>query len=80
MAKPAVKQHPKPRRPGRRPDSVIDVRLTTPGGAKVVVASIDGNSETFADDLLYVFARNVRAAREENRKKLGSPSGVKKAR
>lgn len=68
------------KRPGRRPKGVTTKRVTTATGDKVTVRSIDANSPTFGEDLLYVFARNVEAARKENKTLLGTPSGVRKHR
>lgn len=78
MAKTATRSRTAGLRASSKPKTVSDIRLRTLGGEKVTVSSIDGNSDTFAEDFLYVFARNVRAARKENKEKLGSPSGVKK--
>ncbi len=80
MAKTQVKTHPKSKASGRRPATVLDVRVSASDGGKVDVLSIDANSESFAEDFLYVFAKNVRAARQENKKLLGSASGAQKAK
>lgn len=65
-------------RPGKKPKGVTTKRVTTADGDKVTIRSIDANSPTFGDDLLYVFARNVEAARKANKAILGTPSGVRK--
>jgi hypothetical protein len=76
-----VKIHtsPKPKKATRRPKGVVVKRLTDASGSKVTVRAVDANSPTFGEDFLYVFARNVKAARRENKQKLGSLSGTKKA-
>lgn len=63
-------------RPGKKPKGVTAKRVTTPGGDTVTVRSIDANSPTFGEDFLYVFGRNVAAARRRNKEVLGTPSGV----
>jgi hypothetical protein len=67
-------------RPGRKPKGVTTKRVTTLDGGKVTLRTIDANSPTFGEDLLYVFARNVEAARRANKAILGTPSGVRKSR
>lgn len=66
----------KPLRAGRKPKGVTNRKVTTPDGGTVLIRSVDANSRSFGEDLLYVFARNVEAARRENKELLGSPSGV----
>lgn len=70
----------KAKRAGKKPTGVSLRRITTATGDKVTVRAIDANSPTFGEDLLYVFSKNVDAARRENKTLLGSPSGVKKTR
>lgn len=70
----------KGKRAGKKPKGVTLRRITTANGDKVTVRAIDANSPSFGEDLLYVFSRNVDAARRENKALLGTPSGVKKAR
>lgn len=67
----------KPIRAGRKPKGVTNRRVTTSDGGSVLIRSVDANSPSFSEDLLYVFARNVEAARRENKELLGSPSGLK---
>ena len=62
-------------RPGRKPDGVTARTVTTKDGEKVRIRAVDANSPSFGEDLLYVFARNVEAARRENKRILGTPSG-----
>lgn len=68
----------KGKRAGKKPAGVTVRRITGADGKKVTVRSIDAYSPTFGEDLLYVFTRNVQAARRENKRLLGSASGVKK--
>lgn len=70
----------KPLRAGARPKSVgVKTRLTSEG-EKVRVLTVDANSPSFGEDLLYVFTQNVKAARRENKALLGNADGVKKRR
>lgn len=71
-----IKWMDKPLRAGRKPKGVTNRKVTTSDGGSVLVRSVDANSASFGEDLLYVFARNVEAARRENKELLGSPSGV----
>jgi len=71
--------HPKPKKAGRKPKGVVVRRVTKPSGEKVAVRAVDANSPTFGEDFLYVFTQNVKAARKENKAKLGSLSGRRKA-
>jgi len=74
-----LRMFPKAKRAGRKPKGVTVKRLTTHTGEKVTVRAIDANSESFSEDLLYVFSRNVDAARDENKAIIGSRDGVRKA-
>jgi hypothetical protein len=71
--------HPKAKKAGRKPKGVVVRRVTSPTGDKVAVRAVDANSPTFGEDFLYVFTQNVKAARKENKAKLGSLSGRRKA-
>jgi hypothetical protein len=71
--------HPKAKKAGRKPKGVVVRRVTTASGEKVAVRAVDANSPTFGEDFLYVFTQNVKAARKENKAKLGSLSGRRKA-
>lgn len=73
-----IRRYEKPKKAGRKPKGVTERLLTTDTGETVRVRAIDANSPTFGDDFLYVFSRNVAAARRENKAVLGTPSGVKK--
>lgn len=68
----------KAKKAGKKPKGVTLRRVTTATGEKVTIRAIDANSPTFGEDLLYVFSRNVEAARRENKALLGTPSGAKK--
>ena len=67
----------KGKRAGRKPAGVTFRRITAANGDKVIVQSIDAYSPTFGEDFLYVFAKNVEAARRENKRLLGSYDGIK---
>ncbi|MDY6924752.1 MAG: hypothetical protein ACK4JY_07815 [Brevundimonas sp.] len=75
-----IQRIPASSRPGRKPKGVTSKRVTAANGEKVTIRSIEANSPTFGEDLLYVFGRNVAAARRENKALLGTPSGVRKAK
>jgi len=63
-------------RPGKKPKGVDEKRVKTAAGETVTVRTIDANSPTFGEEFLYVFGRNVAAARRRNKAVLGTPSGV----
>lgn len=64
-------------RPARTKPKGVTIRwITDHSGKKVMVRAIDAHSPTFGEDFLYVFAKNVQAARRENKRLLGSPDGV----
>lgn len=73
-----VRRHPNVKKAGKKPTSVTTRRLTTDAGDKVTVRVVDANSPTFGEDFLYVFSKNVEAARRENKAVLGTPSGFRK--
>lgn len=62
-------------RAGRKPKGVTLRRVTAANGEKVTIRAIDANSPTFGEDFLYVFTRNVEAARRENKRVFGSADG-----
>ena len=68
----------KGKRAGKKPDGVTVRRITASNGEKVTVRAVDANSPTFGEDFLYVFTKNVEAARRENKRLFGSASGIKK--
>lgn len=76
MAEPKVTVIDKPIRAGKRPKGVTVRRVTTPTGEKVTIRAVDAHSPTFGEDFLYVFTKNVEAARRENKELIGSPAGV----
>jgi hypothetical protein len=47
--------------------SVTSKQFKTSSGEAVTVRTINAESKTFGEDLLYVFERNVEKARRENR-------------
>jgi len=65
------------RRAGKKPKGVTVRRITATNGEKVTIRAIDANSPTFGEDFLYVFTKNVEAARRENKRIFGSPDGAK---
>lgn len=64
-------------RAGKKPKGVTVRQVTDANGDKVTIHAIDANSETFGEDFLYVFTKNVEAARRENKRLLGSADGVR---
>lgn len=68
----------KGKRAGKKPKGVTLRRVTTSEGDKVTIRAIDAHSPTFGEDFLYVFSKNVEAARRENKRVIGSADGVKK--
>ncbi len=73
-----IQRSDKGKRAGKKPKGVTLRRVTAANGEKVTIRAIDANSPTFGEDLLYVFSKNVEAARRENKALLGSPSGAVK--
>jgi hypothetical protein len=68
----------RPRSRGGKPvGSVRERRMRNAAGKIVRVLSMDANSATFIDDLTTVFEKNVRKARQENKKLFGSPDGLR---
>jgi hypothetical protein len=51
-------------------------RVTNAAGEKVTVRALDAHSNSCGEDFLYVFTRNVEAARRENKRLFGSPDGA----
>jgi hypothetical protein len=64
-------------RGGRALGSVREKRVRNSEGKVVRVLSLDANSATFIDDLTTVFEKNVRKARQENKRLFGSADGSK---
>lgn len=73
-----IQRSDKGKRAGKKPKGVTIRRITAANGEKVTIRAIDANSPTFGEDLLYVFSKNVEAARRENKALLGTPSGATK--
>ncbi len=63
-------------RAGKKPRGVSVRRVTNAAGEKVTVRALNANSDTFGEDFLYIFTRNVEAARRENKRLFGSPDGA----
>jgi hypothetical protein len=57
--------------PGSR--AVGKKRVAAGEGRSKTVLTLDANSASFNEDLLYVFSRNVAKARRENRRVVGAP-------
>jgi hypothetical protein len=53
------------------------LRLRDTSLRRVTTLRLDPHSPTWADDLTYLFQRNIAKARRENKKLLGSPDGPK---
>ena len=58
---------------GRRgpPPGVTEHRIRSLDGKVVTIRKVDAASPTFGEDMLYVFRKNVEAARRENRRVTG---------
>jgi hypothetical protein len=54
----------KPHKLRRKGTSVTTKRVRGPEGRMTTIYQVDANSPTFGDDIGYVFAQNVRRARE----------------
>jgi hypothetical protein len=61
-------------KPGRH--AVSKKRVRDSAGNARTIRTIDAESPTFGDDLRYVFTRNVRKARRENKRLIGTPDVV----
>ena len=55
----------------KTPGSVTEQRVRTPEGRMTTIRRIDARSPTFGEDMLYVFSKNVAAARRENKRVIG---------
>lgn len=75
-----VQRSEKGKRAGKQPKGVTLRRVTDANGDKVTIRAVDAHSPTFGEDFLYVFTKNVEAARQENKRLFGSADGVKKRR
>ena len=56
--------------------AVVEKRVRDASGKMQTVRTIDGHSESFANDLTYVFSRNVAKARRENKAVTGAADRV----
>jgi hypothetical protein len=59
----------------KKSDSVREMRVWNSKGEIVRINWLDANSPTFIDDLTWVFRKNVKKARQENKRLFGSPDG-----
>lgn len=75
MTKIVIAKLNKPRN-AKAAGSLREKRLRDSDGKVVRVLSIDANSKTFGSDLEELFRRNVAKARRENKRLLGSASGI----
>ena len=69
MSDVVVKSKPKTRR--GPPKSVTEKRVRGRDGKISILRTVDAASPTFGEDMLYVFRKNVEAARRENKRILG---------
>lgn len=76
MAEHTVTYFNRPKRAGRRPKNVTRQKFLTEDGQWKKVWVWHQNSPTLDEDILFVVTQNVRAARRENKKLLGSRSGA----
>ncbi len=53
------------------PASVIEKRVRLADGRITTIRKVDAASPTFGEDMLYVFCKNVEAARRENKRVTG---------
>jgi len=80
MTKLRIRSEPAPVKAGKRPATVGAATVRTESGKKKSVLTVEANSASFGSDFLYVFKKNVAAARSENKKRTGSPEGVQRRR
>ena len=71
MAKVVYRSLSRKASPGSR--AVGKKRVAAGEGRSKTVLTLDANSASFNEDLLYVFSRNVAKARRENRRVVGAP-------
>lgn len=64
-------------RGGKNSGSVREKRMRNSEGKIMRVLSLDANSATFIDDLTTVFEKNVKRARQENKRLFGSADGIR---
>jgi hypothetical protein len=53
------------------------LRLRDTSLRRITTLRLDSHSPTLADDLAYIFQRNIAKARRENKRLFGSPDGPK---
>jgi hypothetical protein len=56
--------------------SISEKRVRDSAGKSRMIRTIDAESPTFGDDLRYIFAQNVRKARRDNKRLIGTPDVV----
>jgi len=61
---------------GKNASSVTEKRVRDDAGNLLTIRTLDGRSKTFANDLTYVFTRNVAKARRENKQVTGATDRV----
>lgn len=78
MAKVVVKKLAKStaRQIGARGAAISSKRVGDLHGGSTTLVTIDADSKTFANDLTYVFGKNVAKARRENKRITGALDGV----
>lgn len=57
----------KPSGSGKPSSAVTTKRIKIPDGVSVIVHTVDADAESFANDMSYVFRKNVARARRQNR-------------
>lgn len=63
---------PKPRAKAlRKPPGVVEKRVRQADGRFETIRTVDLASPSFGEDMLYVFTKNVAAARRENKRVTG---------
>ena len=72
-----IRTFDEPKRASRRPKTVVIKTVSTETGGKTKVLTLDANSASFGDDFLYVFTKNVKAARKKNRERSAVSGGGK---
>jgi hypothetical protein len=73
LAKVVIKRLTAGRPTKSAPRAVGKKRVATAGGGWMTVRTLDANSPSFDDGLLYVFRSNVAKARRENKRIVGAP-------
>lgn len=74
--KPAKRGKGKAAKKGAASTSVVSKRVTGPDGKRKTMHRVDANSPTFGEDISTVFRLNVRLARQNNKRLVGSADRV----